>query len=73
LLVVHVEEGGPAAQAGVLLGDIVVGLDGKVVTDSDSLLALLAGERVGRSVGVDVIRAGNLQTLNVTVGERKKQ
>jgi S1-C subfamily serine protease len=72
LLVVHVEEEGPAAKAGVLLGDILVGLDSKVVTDSDSLLALLAGERVGKSVTLDVIRGGNLTTLNVTVGERTR-
>jgi S1-C subfamily serine protease len=72
LLVVHVEEGGPAATAGVLLGDILVGLDGKIVTDSDSLLALLAGERVGKLVCIDVIRAGSLQSLDVTVGERKR-
>jgi S1-C subfamily serine protease len=72
LLVVHVAEGGPADQAGVLLGDIVVGLDGKVVTDSDSLLALLAGERVGKQVQVDLIRAGELKSLAVTVGERSR-
>jgi S1-C subfamily serine protease len=72
LLVVHVEEGGPAEKAGVLLGDILVGLDGKVVTDSDSLVALLAGERVGKQVSVDLIRAGALQSLSITVGERTR-
>ena len=72
LLVVHIEEGGPAEKAGVLLGDILVGLDGKTVTDSDSLLALLAGERVGKAVQLDVIRGGNLQSLDVTVGERTR-
>ena len=72
LLVVHVEEGGPAESAGLLLGDIVVGLDGKIVTDSDTLLALLAGDRVGKSVKADVIRGGELKTLPITVGERKR-
>jgi len=72
LLVVHVEEAGPADKAGVLLGDILVGLDGKTITDSDSLLALLAGERVGKPVRLDLIRGGNLHNLDVTVGERKR-
>jgi len=72
LLVVHIEEGASAQKAGILLGDIIVGLDGQVVTDSDDLLALLAGERVGKTVNVDLIRAGQLVALPVTVGERQK-
>ncbi len=72
LLVVHVEEGEAAHKAGVLLGDILVGIDGQVVTDSDSLLALLSGERVGKTLDADVIRGGELKTLPVTVGERKR-
>jgi S1-C subfamily serine protease len=72
LLIVHVEDGAAAQQAGILLGDVLVGLDGQAVTDSDDLLALLAGERVGKSVSVDLIRAGQLVSLPVTVGERTK-
>lgn len=72
LLVVHVEEDGGAQKAGVLLGDIIVGLDGQVVVDSDSLLALLAGERVGKTVNVDIIRAGELKSFPIAVGERKR-
>jgi len=72
LLVVHVEEEGGAQKAGILLGDIIVGLDGQTVTDSDDLLALLAGERVGKTVNVDIIRAGELKSLRIVVGERKR-
>ena len=71
LLIVHVDEDGPAHKAGVLIGDILVGLDGKTVTDAEVLLALLAGDRVGKTIPVDVIRGGELRTLDVTVGERK--
>ena len=71
LLIVHVDEDGPAHKAGVLIGDILVGLDGKNVTDAEVLLALLAGDRVGKSVPVDVIRGGELRTIEVAVGERK--
>ena len=70
LLVVGVEDGSPAGRGGMLLGDILVSLDGTPVTDTDELQALLAGDRVGNEVSVGLIRGGELQTLGVTVGER---
>jgi S1-C subfamily serine protease len=70
LLVVGVEDGSPAGQGGMLLGDILVSLDASHVVDTDELQTLLAGDRVGREVSVGVVRGGELQTLRVTVGER---
>ena len=70
LLVVGVEEGSPAGRGGLIIGDIVVTLDGQPVEDTEDLLVLLTGERVGREVPVEVIRGGELQALQVTVGER---
>jgi S1-C subfamily serine protease len=70
LLVVGVEEGSPAGRGGLIIGDILATLDGQPVEDTEDLLALLTGERVGREVSVEVIRGGELQTLQVTVGER---
>lgn len=71
LLIVHVDEDGPAHKGGILLGDILVGLDGKTITDGEVLVALLAGDRIGKSVTVDVIRGGELKTVDVTISERK--
>ncbi len=70
LLVVGVEDGSPAGHGGVLLGDILATLDGQPVEDTDDLLVLLAGERVGETVPVKVIRGGEPQTLQVTIGQR---
>ena len=70
LLVVGVEEGSPAGRGGLIIGDILATLDGLPVEDTEDLLVLLTGERVGREVSVEVIRGGELQTLQVTVGER---
>jgi S1-C subfamily serine protease len=70
LLVVGVEDGSPADRGGLMVGDIVATLDGQPAEDTDDLLALLSGERVGRSVPVRVVRGGEPQELNVTVGER---
>ncbi len=70
LLVVGVEEGSPAGRGGLIIGDILATLDGQPVEDTEDLLVLLTGERVGREVPVAVIRGGELQTLQITVGER---
>src|ERR671912_2097795 len=70
LLVVGVEEGSPAGRGGLIIGDILVTLDGQPVEDTEDLLVLLTGDRVGQEVPVKVVRGGELQELRVTVGER---
>ena len=71
LLIVKVDENSPAQQGGVLVGDIVVALDGHSINDSEELQLLLVGDRVGRAVPVEVMRGNTLQTLSVTIGQRK--
>lgn len=70
LLIVSVENDSPADKAGLLVGDIVVALDEESVEQMDELLALLTGERVGQVVPVQIVRGGQLQDVDVTVGER---
>ncbi|MCB9457391.1 MAG: trypsin-like peptidase domain-containing protein [Anaerolineaceae bacterium] len=70
LLLASVETGSPAEQGGLLLGDVVVTLDGVTVEHLDELLALLSGDRVGREVPVGVVRGGELREVHVTIGER---
>src|SRR5919112_3850782 len=70
LLVVGVEDGSPAGRGGVLLGDILATLDGQPVEDTDDLLMLLAGDRVGRPVPVRLVRGGEVAEIEITVGER---
>jgi len=70
LLIVEVASGSPAERGGLLLGDILVGLDGRAVEDAEDLQALLVGDRVGRTVPVEVLRGGGLASLEVTVGQR---
>lgn len=71
LLLMHVEPDSPADKGGLLLGDILVILDGVSVSDTGDLQALLTGARVGTAVPIQVIRGGQSQTLDVTIGERK--
>jgi S1-C subfamily serine protease len=71
LLVLWLEEGGPAEKAGLLVGDILVAVSGQAVGDADDLFAALGNDTVGKSIGVEVLRGGRPETVTVTVGERK--
>ena len=46
-MVLSVEPDGPAEQAGVVMGDVLISLDGKPVTDTDDVQAVLGPEYVG--------------------------
>jgi S1-C subfamily serine protease len=70
LLVVQVADGGPAATAGVLQGDILVRLDGNPIANADDLQSLLGPNKVGSTVSAAVVRGGELRELSVTVGTR---
>ena len=65
-----VEPGGPAAAAGLMSHDLVVALDGEPVTGVDDLVRLLDRNRIGRRVGIDVLRLGRLRSFEVTPTER---
>lgn len=71
LLIIKVEESSPAQSGGLMIGDILVTLDGNAINDTEDLPVLLTGERAGKTVPVQVIRGNALQTLQITVGERK--
>lgn len=73
VIVVNVEAGGPADHSGVLIGDVLVALDGIPVSDTGELLALLGPERVGKTVSATIVRGGTLTELAITIGERSRQ
>lgn len=70
LLVVGVTAGSPAAQGGVLVGDVMLEFDGHAVRSPEDLLELLQGDRVGRPAALHVLRGTLRVSLTVTVGER---
>ena len=70
LLIVGVTPGGPAAAAGLLVGDLLLDFDGQVLSSPEDLLDLLTGTRVGRQVPLRVQRGGKITDVTVTVGER---
>jgi S1-C subfamily serine protease len=70
LLVMQVESGGAADAAGILLGDILVDMDGRSFVDLDDVYSALGDKRPGQVVQTSLIRGGNQMELSVKIGER---
>lgn len=70
LLIVGVEPGSPAEAGGLLLGDILITVDGRPITSAEDLQAALGPGAVGRPVTLTVIRGGERKDLTVTPTER---
>jgi S1-C subfamily serine protease len=70
IMVLSVEEGGPAGSAGVMMGDVLVSLGTHAMTSPEALHAILDPTSVGKQYEASVLRGGALQKFTVTVGER---
>jgi S1-C subfamily serine protease len=73
LIVLSLEPQGPAAQAGVLIGDVLVALGGTAVADTDDIQTVLEAHGVGRAVDVAVVRGGAARSVSITIGERPQR
>lgn len=69
LLIVAVEPDSPAEAAGLTLGDTIVTMGDTAVRSHDDLLAQLIDSNLDEKVPVRVVRAGDLHTVNVKLGE----
>lgn len=70
LMIIGVEEGRPAEAAGLLLGDILVTVNGIRVQEPEELLAQLGTESVGKPCAIVLLRGGRRTEVSVVVGER---
>ena len=68
-VVVSVDPGGPAAKAGVKLGDVVLDWNGKSIEDPNELPRMVAATRPGTAAKMRVWRGGRAETVAITVGE----
>ncbi len=73
LMVVSLAPAGPAEQAGMLPGDMLLSLDGEPARHLRSLRSHLGADRVGQAIEVRILRAGAVQSLKVTVGARPER
>jgi S1-C subfamily serine protease len=69
-IVLEVEPDGPAHKAGVLIGDILIALDGKPVMRLDDVHVHLPGEQIGQAVNAEFLRGGARRETSIVVGER---
>ena len=67
-LVAEVTEGGPAEQAGIEAGDVILKFDGKDVEEMRDLPRMVADTPVEKAVRVVVFRKGKTQTVKVDIG-----
>lgn len=70
LIILSIEPDGPAAKAGVFVGDVLISLEGQPVTDTDDVQAHLAGDRVGQPLHAELVRGGAQISLSIVPGER---
>lgn len=70
LVIVGVEQGSPAEAGGLLIGDVITGMDGSPVSDYESLVGKLGAGSAGRTAAIEIIRAGEKRAVTVRVGER---
>jgi len=69
VLVNGVTENGPAAKAGIRRGDVIVAVNGKPVSDPNSLRNQIAGTPPSTQIQITVVRDGHEQQIPATLGE----
>jgi serine protease Do len=72
-LVADVTEEGPAEEAGIRRGDVIVSFDGKEIEEMRDLPFIVATTPVGKKVTVEVIREGEKKNFTVELGEMKEE
>jgi S1-C subfamily serine protease len=70
VIVISVESGSPADQAGVLIGDVLVKLGDRLISDIGDVHSTLDPDQVGKPLNAQAIRGGALVELTIIVGER---
>ena len=73
LIVLSLEPDGPAAKAGVLIGDILVTLGGTDTGDTEDIQSVLEARAVGQGVEAVFLRGGQTRTVSIAIGERPRR
>src|SRR5882757_7364017 len=70
LMVMSVVEGGPAAQAGIVAGDIILSVNGTSAHRLRRIAKLFGADSIGRKADLRLIRSGTVITVQATIAER---
>jgi S1-C subfamily serine protease len=71
LMVMSVVEDGPAAQAGIVAGDIILSVDGTSTHRMRRIGRLFGPDSIGRKVEIRLIRSGQVIAVQTTIAERR--
>jgi len=72
LIVLSVEPNSPAAKGGLVVGDIVVSLDGRPMKDPRDVQSFLRGDYIGKTVPATILRGGKRTEVKLTIAEKGK-
>lgn len=72
LMVMQVEASSPSAEAGIMLGDVIVGIAGAPVEGIEQIQRALSSSRRGHSVDIEYVRGGQLASANVKLADRPR-
>jgi S1-C subfamily serine protease len=70
LIILHVEPNGPAEQAGILIGDILVRVGDEAIEHIDDLQAVSDSVAIGKAIGISFVRGGDLKQSTIALQER---
>ena len=70
LLVSSVQADSPASRAGLMLGDVLLSLDGHPLTHPADLLSLLDEDRIGTTSRARLLRGGEVREVEIVIGAR---
>jgi S1-C subfamily serine protease len=70
VIVMQVDENGPAKRAGIFVGDVLTAWNGEAVESVRDVFSKLGPDAVGSAVTLDIIRAGQAARVEVAIGER---
>ncbi len=70
LLILSVEAEAPAGRGGIMLGDVLLALDGTPVADTDDVQAVLSRSNVGQTINATILRGGEQREIILTLGHR---
>jgi serine protease Do len=73
LVVVALEEGGPAERAGMQVGDVIVEMEGTVINNSDQASRVIFGKQVGDDLDMTVWRSGSTISIKLKLVEREEE
>lgn len=73
VMLLGVEPNGPAASAGLIMGDILLETGNRVISDAETLAEALDSASIGQALSFRVLRAGAIQEVQVRIGERSRK